>query len=979
MNTIKYLCCLLILPLSIFSQNTVEGTVVDDQNIPVPGINILVEGTQRGTTTDFDGNYTLEVSEGEVIVFSYLGFKTQKITYTGQNRVDVTLQPDTEQLEEVVLIGYGTSKKKDLTGSVTSIAEDDFTKGNIITPENLINGRVAGVTVNTSGAPGSGSEIRIRGGGSLNSNNSPLIVVDGLPLSNDTPGGGRSVLSSINPNDIESFSVLKDAAATAIYGNRASAGVIIIKTKQGTKKLTAEWRTNIGLYNLTDEVDVFSANDFRALVAERRPEDVGLLGDANTNWQDQIYRTGKSLENNLSVRGQLFDAIPVRLSLGRFEQEGIRLTSEFARNSASLALNPSFFKDHLRINLNANFSRESNRFANEVEGSAIRFDPTQPVRDPDSPFGGFFEYSDLTNRNQLALQNPVAALLQRQNNTNTSRWFGNLNLDYRLHFLPDARVVVNLGLDESSGSGTNELSRNSVGGNFVQEDGVFNYLGSYSKFTTDSRNTLFDAYFKYNKDITEDISFRSTIGYSYQKFENSSFTTTDTRRVDYDPIEDPDIFTAPDLVLIGYIGRAFVTIKDKYIFSYSIRRDGSSRFAEDNKWGTFQSAAFSWNISDENFLKDSDVISNLKLRTSYGETGQQEIGNRLIGTQSIDTSQPNAFVIIGGNAVPAAFPVASNPNLTWETAKTINIGLDYGLFNDRITGSIDAYTRDTENLLVDGPVPEGSNFTNIITQNAGTLNTKGLEIGINAQIFDAVGDKDKFDWNLNYNVTFIEQEIDQLVNGTDINTGGIAGGTGGFIQRHSEGLSPSTFFVYNQIYDDNGSPIEGAYADLNGDNIINDDDRYYYRDPLHNVTMGLQSTMNYKKFDFSFNMRVNLGGYVYNNFNSSNAQYRALFLGNTLQNLPRNVLETNFNNTENVQLSDYFIENASFLRVDNMQLGYTFDDYDNTDMSMRLSFGVQNPFLVTDYSGLDPEVTGGIDNTIYPRARTFLFGVNLNF
>ena len=977
MNTIKYLCLLLILPLSVLSQNKVEGTVLDDQSIPVPGINILVEGTERGTTTDFDGNYSLEVSQGEVIVFSYLGFKTKRVTYTGQNRINVTLELDTAQLDEVVLIGYGASKKKDLTGSVTSITEDDFTKGNIATPENLINGRVAGVTVNTSGAPGSGSEIRIRGGGSLNANNSPLIVIDGLPLSNDTPGGGRSILSSINPNDIESFSVLKDAAATAIYGNRASAGVIIIKTKQGTKNLDVQFNTNIGIANLTDQVDVFNANDFRALVAQQRPQDVGLLGDANTNWQDEIYGTGKQLENNLSIRGQLFDALPVRLSIGRFEQEWIRRTSEFARNSVSLALNPTFFDDHLRVNLNANYTRETNRFAAGVEGGAIRFDPTQPVRDPNSPFDGFFEYSDLNNRNQLAIQNPLAALLQRQNNTKANRWFGNLNLDYRLHFLPEARVVVNLGLDDTSGSGSNELSRNSVGGNFIQnDDGMFDYFGSFSEFTTDSRNTLFDAYFKYDKDITESITLRSTIGYSYQKFENSSFTTNDVRAVV--PIES-DVFTAPDLVLIGYIGRAFVTIEDKYIFSYSVRRDGSSRFAEGNKWGTFQSAAFSWNISDENFLKDSRVISNLKLRTSYGETGQQEIGNRLIGTQSIDTSQPNAFVIIGGNAVPAAFPVASNPNLTWETAKTINIGLDYGLFDNRITGSIDAYTRDTENLLVDGPVPEGSNFTNIITQNSGTLNTKGLEIGINGQVFDANGDKDKFDWNLNYNVTFIEQEIDQLVNGTDINVGNIAGGTGGFIQRHSEGLSPNTFFVYNQIYDDNGNPIEGAYSDLNGDNIINDSDRYYYRDPLHNVVMGIQSTMKYKKFDFSFNMRANIGGSLYNNFNSSNAQYRALSIGNTLQNLPTSVLQTNFNNTENVQLSDYFIENASFLRMDNMQIGYTFDGYSDSNMSMRLSFGVQNVFVITDYSGLDPEVPGGIDNTIYPRARTFLLGVNLNF
>lgn len=977
MNTFKIFCLLLILPLSVLAQNTVTGTVVDDVGIPVPGINILVEGTQRGTTTDFDGNYSLDVNNGEVLVFSYLGFKTQRVTYSGQSTLNITLQPDQEQLEEVVLIGYGTSKKKDLTGSVTSITEDDFTKGNIITPENLINGRVAGVTVNTGGAPGSGSEIRIRGGGSLNAQNQPLIVVDGLPLSNDNVRGSRSILSSINPNDIESFSVLKDAAATAIYGNRASAGVIIIETKKGSKKLNVDFTSNTGFYTLPAKVDVFSATEFRSLVSERFPNDVGLLGDANTDWQDAIYRTGKSFDNNLSIRGQLFDKLPVRMSIGRFQQEGIRLTSEFIRNSVSLAVNPTFFDDHLRVNLNANYSRENNRFANGVEGSAIRFDPTQPVYDPNSPFDGFFEYSSLDTYNLNFIQNPVAALLQRNINANMDRFYGNLNIDYRLHFWKDARIVVNLGMDDQSSEETNQLSRNSVGGVVNETDDGVQYFGSLVNSTQDLRNTLLDSYLEYNKDVTDDINVRATLGYSYQKFENRGFNSRERREL---TPQEPDFFVDPDLVLIGYLGRAFVTIKDKYIFSYSARRDGSSRFAEGNKWGFFQAAAFSWNISDENFLKDSNVISNLKLRTSYGETGQQEIGNRVIGTQGIDLSQDNSFVNIGGTYIQAAFPTASNPGLTWETARTINFGLDYGFFNDRLTGSIDVYSRDTDDLFVFGPIPEGASFTNQIDQNSGTLNTQGIEFGINAQVFDAKGDKDKFDWNFNYNVTFIDQEIKELVGGAEINVGNIAGGTGGFIQRLREGSTPNAFFVYNQVYNDQGQPIEGAYADLNGDNQITEADRYLYRDPFADVLMGFQSTMNYKNFDFSFNMRASLGNYLYNNFDSSNAQFRRInFVSGALQNLPTSVLDTNFQVTENVQLSDYYIENASFLRMDNIQLGYTFSPSKDSKSTMRLSAGVQNAFILTEYSGLDPEIAGGIDNTIYPRARTYLFGINYNF
>jgi len=977
MNTFKIYCLFLFFPLTFYAQQTVQGTVVDDQGLPVPSINIVVEGTQRGTTTDFDGNYSIELSNGEVLVFSYIGFKTQKVTYTGQSRIDIALELDQEQLDEVVLIGYGSSTKKDLTGSVTSVTEDDFTKGNIQTPENLISGRVAGVTVTTGGEPGAGGQIRIRGGGSLNASNDPLIVVDGLPLG-DAPGGSRSILSSINPNDIESFSILKDAAATAIYGNRASGGVIIIQTKKGTKDFKVDFNSSLAFSELPDRIDVFTADEFRSLVSERFPDRVNLLGDANTDWQDAIYRTGVQTDLNLSVRGQLFETLPVRLSLGRFENEAILKTSEFERNAVSLAVNPSFLDDHLRINLNANYARENNRFAAGVQGDALRFDPTQPVFDENSFFDGYFEYSSINAFNQLANRNPLAALEQRINEAAIDRFYGNLNIDYRLHFLPEARVVFNLGMDDSSTSGSNVLSERSVNG-FVDEpqDGVANYFGFNEQYTTDIRNTLFDAFFKYDNDVTENINIRGTLGYSYQKFENKSFTTFNQNVLEP---QTPQEFIEPDLVLIGYLGRVFVTLNDKYIFNYSIRRDGSSRFAEGNKWGTFQAASFSWNVSEEDFLVDSEVVSNLKLRLSYGETGQQAIGNRVIGTQGIELGLENSSTFINGVPIQSAFPTASNPNLTWETARTFNVGLDYGFFNNRITGSIDAYHRDTDDLFIFAPVPEGTTFTNEIDQNAGTLNTIGLEFGLNAQVFDAKGDAKKFDWNLNYNITFLDQEISELAGGVDINTGNIAGGTGGFIQRFSEGFPPNAFYVYNQVYDADGNPIEGAYADLNGDNQITEDDRYLFRKPLADVTMGLQSTMSYNNWDLTMNMRASLGNYNYNNFNSSNAQFnRISFNEGVLSNLPTSVLDTNFQVTENVQLSDYYIEDASFFRMDNIQLGYTFYNINDNNASLRLSGTVQNAFIITEYSGLDPEIFGGIDNTIFPRARTFLFGMNFNF
>ena len=980
MQTFKlFYLWLLLLPVSLIAQQEVSGTVTDESELPIPGVNILVENTDRGTVTDFDGNYALEVSEGEILVFSYLGYQTKKIAYQGQETLNVSLKTESESLDEVVLVGYGTSTKKELTGSVSALQEKDFTKGNIITPENLIQGRVAGVNVTTGGAPGSGSAIRIRGGGSISASNDPLIVIDGLPISNSNTGGARSILATINPSDIKSFNILKDAAATAIYGNRASGGVIIIETKDGGKEFEVDFNYQMGVYDLPNKIDVFSADEFRSIVSQQRPNDVSKLGNANTDWQEEIYRVATSTDQNVSVRGKLFDFLPTRISLGHLDQDGLRRTSNFTRSTASLSLNPSFFDDRLRISLNANASFEDNRFADGVEGAAIRFDPTQPVRQSDSPFGGFFEYFERPAEGELTrvlgTRNPVASLVQRRNTTEVERYYGNFKIDYRFSFLESLRAVINLGFDDSSGEGSNILSRQSINGENPFENGSFN--GSETNFTNDQRNTLFDAYLVYNEDITDRLNVNVRGGYSYQKFEREGFNSGELR--DANQVDDSNTFVDPDLILIAYFGRAEVKFDQKYILSGSIRRDGTSRFAEGQKWGTFPAASFAWNVTEEEFLNDSEFLSNLKVRAGYGETGQQNVGSKLFVGPYVQ-SQPAGQVVIGNQPIRAGFPGPRVDNATWETAKTINVGLDFGFFNERLSATIDAYTRDTEDLFVNAAVPEGSNFTNEFDQNSGTLNTKGLEIGLNALIAGNNGDKDQFRWNMTYNVTFIDQEIQALANGQDIRVGGIAGGTGSDIQLLSEGFAPNQFYVYNQIYDDNGEPIEGAYADLNGDNVINDSDRYLYRKPQADVTMGLQSTMNYKGFDFTFNMRASLGNYVYNNVNSSRAQFSFLQDNAVLGNIPTQVLDTGFQErSPDKLLSDIYVEDASFLRIDNVQLGYTFEDFFDTGASLRVFGGVQNLYTFTDYSGLDPEVFGGIDNTIFPRSRTVLLGANVKF
>jgi iron complex outermembrane receptor protein len=969
----KLFIFLLLLPFTALAQGSLTGTVTDKTSgQPLPGVNVVVQGTTNGTSTDFDGKYTLaNVKKGDKIVFSYVGYADVVVEYNSQKTISPSLQEDANQLSEVVVqVGYGTVRKKDATGSVTTVTTKDFNKGSNVTTENLLNGRVAGLTINTSGAPGSGSQIRIRGGASLFASNDPLIVIDGLPLDNTTITGSTSFLASLNPNTVESITVLKDASATAIYGSRASNGVIIIVTKSGSKKLAVDYNFQYGSGTVQNTVDVFSADKFREVVAQNKPDQVNLLGTANTNWQDEIYRRTDYVDNNISVRGNLFDRIPTRITLGNTYQEGLRLTNSFNRTSASASLNPTFFGDHLKVRVNANYSNEKNRFADGVEGTAIRFDPTQPVYQAGSPYQGFFEYyTPGSNALLLAPRNPVAQLLQTNDRGVIDRIFGNVEVDYKLHFFPDLRAVVNVGYDEADGQRRRDVAADVVAsapsnGNDIYGD---------NEYTAEiRRNKLMDAYLVYNKKVN-DLAIEVTGGYSYQKFQSYRHYTRNTLQTGYGTTVFPETDTDIPHVLIGFFGRANLSYKDKYLLTLAYRRDGSSNFIKDQQFGNFPAASFAWRVNEE-FFKDSKTVSDLKLRLGYGITGQQDVGGGLF-LSTITTGDPQTQYYFGNTPLPVAIP---NPIsfIKWEETTTYNAAIDYGLFNNRISGAVDVFYKKSDDLLVKAAVPDGSNNSNRAYQNVGSFTTKGIEFSINADIIKS----DRFNWNTNFNVSAYTRKITDLIYHADIFVGDNVGGTGTPGQLFSEGYSPYSFYVYKQLYDTDHHAIEGAYADLNGDGVINASDRYIYKNPDPKATFGFASTMNFHNIDFSFNLRASVGNHVYNGVNASQAQLNLLKTDQALNNTPTSVLSTGFTTTSDVLLSDIYIEDASFLRMDNITLGYTFPNWINNKASLRLSAGVQNAFVITNYSGLDPEITNnGLDKTIYPRQRQILFGVNIKF
>ena len=994
----KLLFFMLILPISVLAQNTFLGKVTDaTSNLAMPGVSVTIAGTTSGTFTEADGTFTLKnVNSGDTVTFSFLGYKMETITFTNQQNFTISLQQEGQGIEEVVVIGYGKVKKKDATGAVTQISSKDFNKGATPTVENLLNGRVAGLQINTGGGPASGSAIRIRGGASINASNDPLIVVDGLPISNETPAGSRNFLATLDPNTIESISVLKDASATAIFGSRASNGVIIITTKKGGKSLKVDYNFQYGSGKHYRKIDVLTSDEFVNAIRQYQPSRLNDLGVDdpttsvsddpmtpniiegrilyNTDWQEELFKRTDYVNNNLSLSGSLFDAIPTRLSIGNTYQEGLILTDKFNRTSASLNLSPSLFKNHLKLNLNTNFSNEKNNFARVPIGSALRFDPTKPVYNLGSQWGGFYEHTAGGALNGNLLQggrNPIAEVLQSTNQGKVNRMLGNFQIDYKLHFFPELRAVVNLGYDSSSGEGVSRVARNAAVSDGTGGNSLSNKFGEKSLYESNFSNKLLDGYLVYNKTFGK-LDLEATGGYSYQKFEAKRYTSGNT----FNSNSIPDYDTSTDRVLIGFFGRTNLSYNDKYLLTLTYRRDGTSVFAKENQFGNFPAASFAWKLNNE-FFKGSKTISDLKLRVGVGISGQQDLGRNDYFQAQYLTSQTNGSqYVFGTTPIIVGLPKDYNPKLKWEETTTYNVGLDYGLFNNRISGSVEGYYKVSEDLLFTAPFADGSNFANSGPQNIGSLDIKGIELTLNADIIK----KENFTWNVNFNASKFERRIKELKTVNNTPTGGIGGGTGGNIQVFSEGWTPNSFYVYKQLYNTDGTPIQGAFADLNGDNIINDDDKYIYKNTDPDLLMGFQSSMNYKNIDFSFNLRASIGNRLYNNVNSANA-YTGLLLDNAvLGNIPSSTFESNFTNSgNNVIFSDYYIENASFLKMDNITLGYTFPKWLEGKASVRLSAGVQNAFVITKYSGLDPEVFSGIDNTIYPRQRQILFGANIKF
>lgn len=974
-TTLKGLLFILFfVPTLIFAQNIVTGTVTEQSTSqPLPGVNIVIKGTATGAATDFDGNYQINVNNGDVLEFSYVGYVTQDITYSGQSTINVQFIEDAAQLDEVVVIGYGSVKKEDLTGTADLITSKDFNEGPVVSAQQLISGKIAGVAVTSGGgAPGEGQEIRIRGNGSLQLNNNPLIVVDGLPLDSGGVGGTRNPLNLINPNDIESMVVLKDASATAIYGSRAANGVIMITTKKGKdSQFKFNVTTSTTLHTSKDRVDVLTADQFRQIVLNHpspiaNADTYALLGNANTDWQDEIYTSALGQDHTISALGSVFD-VPMRVSLGYSDHDGTLKSDNFSRTTASINLSPKFLDDHLKIELNARGNYTENFFANRgAIGAASGYAPTEPVYDENSPFGGYSSWIDSSTglRPSLSSTNPVALLELVDNTAEIRRFNGNAKLDYKLHFFPDLSVTANIGLDKSNSKG-----RTVTSDQIPTADPSF--AGSYGAYGNSATNKLFDAYLTYTKEFNDLHNLNFVAGHSYQSFEYDNY--------DWSKNYSTGIVTTGGIdksknVLLSYFGRLNYDFDGKYLITGTLRADASSKLNPDDRWGYFPSLAVAWNVHKENFLENS-FLNELKLRVGYGEVGNVNgLGDYLFITRYTG-SQSTADYQFGNAFYQTYRPEPINDNLRWEVGNTLNLGLDFGMLDKRVSGSVNAYIKETKDLIAFASVDPFTNFGPRINKNIGDMENRGIELAINVIPVQT----EDWEWSINYNVSFNENEITYLP--FDQETGGISGGVGNFVQTHTEGESPYSYLVYQQVYDNDGKPIEGAFVDRNGDNIINDNDKFIYKDPFADVIMGLNTNLNYKNWDLSVVTRANIGNYAYNNVASSNAYLNSIIptTNNFLWNIHSDYLSTGFEDfTEFNLLSNHYIQEASFFKVDNITLGFTVKEaIKNT--TLRLYGSMQNVLTITDYDGLDPEISGGVDNSFYPRPQSFVLGMNIDF
>ena len=954
---------LLFLSIGAFAQQSVSGLITDNSGTPLPGVNVIIKGTNVGVSSDFDGNYQINVDNGQILVFSYIGFDSVELTVNGANQ-DVKMTESNSELDEVVVIGYGTVRKKDLTGAVDLVTEKNFAKGSVVSPQQLIRGKVAGVSiVSNSGAPGDDSNVLIRGIGSLNLNSNPLYVVDGIPLDSGGVGGSRSPLNAINPADIEAISILKDASATAIYGSRAANGVVLITTKKGkTGDLKFNFSSRSSSFTPIDFVDVLNATQFKYAVQATGVSDyISRLGSNDTDWQNEIYETARAQNNSFSVSGGLLN-MPFRASLGYTDQDGILMGDNFNRMTGSFNIAPSLLDGDLRASLNVRFVRSENDFANRgAIGSAVFFDPTKPVFGSSSNYGGYYTWLDSTGK-KLALSptNPLALLNLSDDESTVDRIITNLKLDYDLP-LDGLIATVNAGYDNSKGDGFSSQDKN-----MPTDAAGFN--GSNNMYSNETTNLLFDAYLNYALESGKS-NLSVTAGHSYQSFEYDNSSTASIEYLNPDGSVNSGSSTSNSYidtsknVLLSYFGRINYSFDEKYLLTATLRADASSKLPSNDRWGQFFSAALAWNFYD-------DGVDKLKLRVGFGEVGNVNgLGDYNFLTRYV-SSDSQAKYGFGNSFYSTYRPAPINKNLRWEVGQTTNFGIDFTFSDLKLSGSLNAYVKNTNDLIATAVIDPFTNFGTTIDANIGDMENKGVEFQLNSTLYES--DDLKFD--ISYNVSVNDNKITRLDN--EQNVGGI--GFGGFIQRHETGKSPYTYYVYKQIYDHKGRPIEGSYADLNGDGRINNDDRYFYKDPYADVLMGLTASITYKDFDLSMASRASLGNYSSNRMMASSVENQIWNLGR-LSNVHSSYLDTGFLYfSDKNGVSDHYIQNASFFKLDNVTLGWTVDNViDNNPM--RLYISADNLLTITEYEGIDPEITGGLDSNFYPRSRAIALGLDINF
>ena len=973
----------LFLSVGAFAQIDVRGHVKDAAGEDVIGATVRVVGTQTATVTDFEGNFVLKANQGADITISYIGYQTA--TVKAAPTIEVTLEDDQTVLSDVVVIGYGVARKNDLTGSVTAMKPDEKNHGLITNPQDMIQGKIAGVNVTTGGGtPGGGAQIRIRGGSSLNASNDPLIVIDGLAMDNQGIKGAANPLSMVNPADIESFTVLKDASATAIYGSRGSNGVIIITTKKGRRgqKASVTYNGNVSVSMKGKTLDVLDANEYRNFISSYYGADsdaAALLGNACTDWQDKIYRTALSTDHNITISGGLAN-MPYRFSVGYTDQDGIVRTSSFRRTTVSTTLNPSFFQDHLKFNINGKFMYSHSHYnEGSAIGEAVRMDPTQPVFSNDPMYDNFNHYftwtgngSSLNDPNypltkeRNAAYNPVGLLDECNDRANSFDYMGNVEVDYQVHGFEDLRLHMNLSGDWANGKQKTTY----------QPWGQKNFYYGNDGYTKENKyNLTLSAYAQYYKDFLKTQHFDIMGGYewSHNKYwGNSSYAglyPLTSKEVDDNgkslagqPYKPTIGEWEQENYLVSFFGRANYIAFDRYMLTATVRRDGSSRFKE--HWATFPSVAFGWKINEEPIFKNVNWLSELKLRLGWGKTGQQDgIGNYTyfasynVNTNNVDGRYPISGVNDSGLLYR---PDAYNENLKWETTTTSNIGLDFGFFNGRVTGSVDYYYRKTTDLINTAFVSAGSNFRNQVTTNIGSLVNKGIEAALTVRPVQ----NDIWQWEISANFTYNKNEITELTGESSIvKTGGISAGTGNTVQAQSVGHPANSFYVYQQVYDENGKPLEGVFVDRNGDGQISDDDLYFYKSPAAPYTAGLSSRVQYKSWDFGFGLRASFDNYVYwdkgAGFSNISKRYDDSF--NYLQNVIPQAVKNGWTTYDKV-VTDYYVRNASFLKCDNITLGYSFKSFDDF-LNARVYVSATNVFTITKYDGIDPEVAGGMVST----------------